>query len=266
MENDSHSRDAQKLEDLANQLFGQRKLEEAFQAYREAALLYKEQKNFKKSSLCFSQASKCEKMRTGREPMREAALMSLLAGEEAMKAADYAQAKWLFREAGLFYEQEGDFEEYSKAFVDAQEAHLHFLWLIAATGKKQSRHHHQPLAVSFFERAEAGVAWGLGIMSKILWQYGEAAFRPFLFGFLIVFTCALIYKFGGPQNFQGMKQTLTFLEALYMSGVTFTTVGYGDFTPSGWLRAVAVFEAFWGIFLTPLFVIALTRRYLRVYR
>ena len=258
--------EADRLENLALELFNQHKLEEAFQAYREAALLYKEEKHFKKSSLCFSQASKCEKMRTGREPMREAALMSLLAGEEAMKAGDYAQAKWLLREAGLFYEQEGDFEEYSKSFVDAQEAHLHFLWLIAATGNKQSRHHHTPIKVSLWERTEASVAWVLGVMSKILWQYGEAPFRPFIFGFLIVTTCALLYKFSGPQNFHGVSQPLTFWEALYMSGVTFTTVGYGDFTPSGWLRAVAVFEAFWGIFLTPLFVIALTRRYLRVYR
>lgn len=265
MENPPHPMDAQKLEELADQLFGRHKLEEAFQAYRESALLYKEQKNFKKSSLCFSQASKCEKMRTGREPMREAALMSLLAGEEAMKAGDYAQAKWLFREAGLFYEQEGDFEEYSKAFIDAQEAHLHFLWSVAATGKKQNRHH-QPLTVASFERFEAAVAWGLGVMSKILWQYGEAAFRPFLFGFCIVIVCAFIYTFGGPHQAGGTFRNLTFLEALYMSGVTFTTVGFGDFAPGGWMRAVAVCEAFWGIFLTPLFVIALTRRYLRVYR
>jgi len=33
---------------------------------------------------------------------------------------------------------------------------------------------------------------------------------------------------------------------LYFSTVTFTTLGYGDMSPMGWLRAVALIEAFFG--------------------
>ena len=76
--------------------------------------------------------------------------MSLLAGEESMKAGDYAQAKWLFREAGLFYEQEGDFEEYSKAFIDAQEA-----WRLGAVEKVVPRESLVAEAIAIAEKIAA---------------------------------------------------------------------------------------------------------------
>jgi len=53
-------------------------------------------------------------------------------------------------------------------------------------------------------------------------------------------------------------------DSLYFSVVTFTTLGYGDITVSGLLRIVVICEAFCGIFIMPLFIVALSRKYLRV--
>jgi len=50
-------------------------------------------------------------------------------------------------------------------------------------------------------------------------------------------------------------------EALYFSGVTFSTLGYGDHAPTGWLEPFAVAEALLGILLSSSFVVSLTRRY-----
>jgi hypothetical protein len=59
-------------------------------------------------------------------------------------------------------------------------------------------------------------------------------------------------------------QKIDLFESLYLSIITYTTVGYGDYLPMGWIRAVAGLEALSGILFTPLFLIALTRRYLRM--
>lgn len=269
MENDISSEnfaEALKMEEEARTLFRERRVEEAFQAYREAAFLYRHQNQFKKASVCFSQAALCEKIRTGLEPVREAALMSDLAAQEALKAKEYADAKWLFREAGLLYEKEGEFEDYSRTFIRAQETHMLFLRDIFVRGKKQNRFHKPEEKASWLERSEAFAAWILGGMSRLIWRYGEDPIRPILVGVGIIFFCAVIYQISGPVRIQLIQRSISFSEALYMSSVTFTTVGFGDYVPLGMARFLSILEAFSGIFLMPLFVIALTRRYLRVYR
>ena len=50
------------------------------------------------------------------------------------------------------------------------------------------------------------------------------------------------------------------LTCFYFSGVTFTTLGYGDIKPQGLVRYVAMMEAGLGAFLMALFVFSFTRR------
>ena len=52
-------------------------------------------------------------------------------------------------------------------------------------------------------------------------------------------------------------------EAFYFSAVTYLTVGYGDFYPTGILRGVAAMEAFTGLFLMAYFTVAFVRKILR---
>ena len=49
----------------------------------------------------------------------------------------------------------------------------------------------------------------------------------------------------------------------YFSGVTFTTLGYGDYHPEGCLRIVATVEAFLGAFMIALVTVVLVRRVIR---
>lgn len=49
-------------------------------------------------------------------------------------------------------------------------------------------------------------------------------------------------------------------DTLYFSMVTFTTIGYGEMLPTGFLRYVAGFEGFTGITLTSLFLVTLAKR------
>jgi len=54
-----------------------------------------------------------------------------------------------------------------------------------------------------------------------------------------------------------------FLECLYFSFATFTTVGYGDYAPSQAFQLVATAEAFFGAFMIALFVLVFGRKMLR---
>ena len=55
----------------------------------------------------------------------------------------------------------------------------------------------------------------------------------------------------------------SFGNSLYYSGITFFTIGYGDYFAWGILKPIAVFEGFSGVFLMSYFTVAFVRKILR---
>ena len=49
----------------------------------------------------------------------------------------------------------------------------------------------------------------------------------------------------------------------YFSIITFTTIGYGDYAPRGWLRWAAGPEGFLGLFLMAVFTVSFARKFIR---
>ncbi|MFT5759089.1 MAG: hypothetical protein ACI9LM_003838 [Alteromonadaceae bacterium] len=103
--------------------------------------------------------------------------------------------------------------------------------------------------------------------------YGEAPLRIIGISMLIILICAMLYTFTG-LNYQGTVLAYSnnqssaqnfdfFLSCIYYSVVTFTTLGYGDFTPVGVSRAIAAFEAFTGSFTLALFVVVFVKKMTR---
>ncbi|WP_026957295.1 pentapeptide repeat-containing protein [Aliagarivorans taiwanensis] len=103
--------------------------------------------------------------------------------------------------------------------------------------------------------------------------YGEVPARVIVSSATIIAICALCYFFMG-IHFSGeivrfnlqhsVSQNLIALaECLYYSVVTFTTLGYGDFTPVGLSRLVAALEAFTGSFVIALFVVVFVKKMTR---
>jgi len=103
--------------------------------------------------------------------------------------------------------------------------------------------------------------------------YGEAPLRIIGISILIILVCAVLYTFTG-LNYQGTILAYSsvqsteqnfgfFLSCIYYSVVTFTTLGYGDFTPVGLSRAIAAFEAFTGSFTLALFVVVFVKKMTR---
>jgi hypothetical protein len=63
------------------------------------------------------------------------------------------------------------------------------------------------------------------------------------------------------ESGQVVSRSLDWGEALYYSGISFTTIGYGDITPLGWARAAAIMEGLLGIVLAGSFLVSLVRKY-----
>ena len=82
---------------------------------------------------------------------------------------------------------------------------------------------------------------------------------------LFSFVYLLVPYLGGAAVYSSFTQEKlsTVGEAFYFSAVTYLTVGYGDFYPTGILRMVAAYEAFTGLFLMAYFTVAFVRKILR---
>lgn len=72
--------------------------------------------------------------------------------------------------------------------------------------------------------------------------------------FFIVTSAGYFWVAAGGPNGLDKKAGDSFLECLYFSIITFTTVGYGDLTPIGWGRLIAGVEVMGGLCLTALLI------------
>lgn len=103
--------------------------------------------------------------------------------------------------------------------------------------------------------------------------YGEAPLRVVGFSLILILISAVLYFFSGLQYGDQLQvfslnndfgtNFMLFLNCIYYSVVTFTTLGYGDFTPIGFSRAIAAFEAFTGSFTIALFVVVFVKKMTR---
>lgn len=59
-----------------------------------------------------------------------------------------------------------------------------------------------------------------------------------------------------------VQRGLKFWEGLYFSGISFTTIGYGDISPINYSKVLTVIEGFLGVILSSSFLVSLVRRYI----
>jgi hypothetical protein len=104
----------------------------------------------------------------------------------------------------------------------------------------------------------------LSFLFDLLCGYGEKPYNVLFWWFVAISLFAIAYaSMGGPSGNGGETDPW---DSLYFSGVTFTTLGFGDLHPdpsSTMMKLLAAGEAFIGAFLMSLFVVCLTRKLMR---
>ncbi|MEE8436436.1 MAG: ion channel [bacterium] len=115
--------------------------------------------------------------------------------------------------------------------------------------------------------------WCWSKLVDLLCGYGEAVDRVIIFSLLVMLDWAGIFFFlgvkgpGGPLAFNSGASwgdnLSAFFQCAYFSVVTFTTLGYGDITPTGLTQFFAAAEAFIGAFSMSLFVVVFVRKMIR---
>jgi hypothetical protein len=103
------------------------------------------------------------------------------------------------------------------------------------------------------------------IFGRLLFGYGERPVRVLVAGAIIIVLCAFFYSLPGSLVHRAGSVEQSFLQGLYFSTITFTTLGYGDLypAPDEFCRLVAMAEAVAGGCLMALFVVSLAKRFSR---
>jgi len=254
--------EARILEREAHNFLSQGKFEEAFRLFKKAGYLYKAEGVHKQSVLCFASAGGCWSKLSGEKTFYNSALSYQEAAKEAEKAGDYEYASLLYRYSAINYERDREFLDFSECFYKFKEAYRKFLTYKLSFSKKLQSPRESKEKEGFRSFVRNLFLWVVLSFSFILWGHGERPLRTFFFALGIIFLSAFLYTFGLLNAAEPFSPS--FFQALYFSIITFTTVGFGDIVPLGFTKCVAVFEAFCGVFVIPLLVISLSRKYLRV--
>lgn len=111
------------------------------------------------------------------------------------------------------------------------------------------------IAKSFFIRENEYIRKGLKgwayftkSLSYYYWEYGSKPHRIIYFSIFIILSFGVIYWLEKDLiSANTAYKNFSLGDSLYFSTITFTTLGYGDFSPTGWLKVLSAIQAFSGV-------------------
>ena len=152
---------------------------------------------------------------------------------------DLERAFRMYRRAVAAYEQCGLFDEARRLSYRLM-------------GLKMRRA--RQLRLSLLVRIELALYWAAA-------GFGYRPLRVIGSAVSVVTAYALLYwATEGVVTAGGTPRHAGFWECVYFSGITFATVGYGDFIPAPHMRLVALTEGALGVFAMGFFVVVLAKR------
>lgn len=151
---------------------------------------------------------------------------------------DPDRALRMYRRAADAYERSGLMDE-------ARELTYYQLRVITARGRE--------MGLPFWRRAELWLYWAVA-------GYGLRPLRVLGLAAVVIALFAVAYAATGGVLRAGTQEPAGFWECVYFSGVTFSTVGYGELLPAPHARPLAMIEGLLGPLTIGFFVIVLSNR------
>jgi hypothetical protein len=155
------------------------------------------------------------------------------------------------------FDQSGQYEDEDKAYIQFKRYEL------KADYKKAIRKG----GLSFFKLPSYLFRW---IIFDKMGLYATSPFRVLLSMIVVYALFSFIYlslplmEVGDIVNSVGATDGLSYFQTcFYHSAITFLTIGYGDYYPTGLSRAISVVEGWTGLFLMSYFTVAFVRKILR---
>ncbi|MBI4232669.1 pentapeptide repeat-containing protein [Candidatus Peregrinibacteria bacterium] len=105
--------------------------------------------------------------------------------------------------------------------------------------------------------------WFNFFFGDLLCKYGTSFNRVLFWAAIVILISAASHTVQNSLYFHNTPTKVGFLDSLYFSIVTFTTLGYGDYHAIGLMRFIAAGEAFIGATLLSLFTVIVARTIIR---
>ena len=173
-------------------------------------------------------------------------------------------------------EGKGNMDEAHTLYQEAEETYRNLRLHLEKAGLPENAGHffHREMLMRRKQLPRYSFARGISLLVDLFSGYGEKPLRVVLFSMTLILLCACFYFFSSGILHQGdyigfhssksfADNLSEFVSCLYFSVVTFTTLGYGDLTPTGATRALAAIEAFSGSFTMALFVVVFVKKMTR---
>jgi tetratricopeptide (TPR) repeat protein len=122
---------------------------------------------------------------------------------------------------------------------------------------------YRQMCIKMQRAGELKLPWVHRLELYLQWAAAGFGYRPFrvmALALSIVTLYACIYLFTNGVVMAGTQVPPDFWRCFYFSGITFATVGYGDFAPAPHIRMVALSEGFVGAFTLGFFVAVMANR------
>ena len=124
-------------------------------------------------------------------------------------------------------------------------------------------HYREMVSKRKITKKSSPMRWLNYFFGDLLCKYGTSFTRVLLWSALLIMICAALLSIDKSLLYQNVQTGSSFIDSLYFSIVTFTTLGYGDFHAVGAMRFVAAAEAFLGAALMALFTVIVARNIIR---